>query len=78
MSQKVINENSNINLVKPRYLKYTEIRPKEAFCNKRDMLDGLLIQEKGGLKCVNQVILDKQKGVVKSVLSQAASNVFSG
>lgn len=42
------------------------------------MLVGLLIQKKGGLKCVDDAILEKQKGIVKSVISQAASNVFSG
>jgi hypothetical protein len=42
------------------------------------LLDGLLIQKKGGLKCNNEKIIEKQKGVVKSVISQAASNVFSG
>eukprot|EP00347_Sterkiella_histriomuscorum_P010009 403339035 len=77
MNEKVFLDNRIGNAPTPTYLTYETLKP--VFSGKKeDIMEGLLIQPKNGLKCVNERILEKQKGVVKSVISQAASNVFSG
>ncbi|CDW89898.1 UNKNOWN [Stylonychia lemnae] len=77
MNPRVLSENLVGDAPPPTYLTYHQLRP-EFSGKKDDILHGLLIQEKNGLKCVDEKILEKQKGVVKSVISQAASNVWSG
>ena len=41
-------------------------------------MDKVEIMSKGGLKFCDERVSEKMKGVVGEVLSQAASNVFSG
>ena len=77
MNPKVLKDNLVGQAPPPTYFKYSTMIDN-TIATKMAMLDGLQIQTKGGLKCVNEKILDKQKGVIKEVLSQAASNVFSG
>jgi len=68
LNPKVLEQNLAGQAPAPTYLTYCQIKPSLS-CKKEDMLDGLLIQEKGGLKCINERILEKQKGIVKSVIS---------
>lgn len=62
----------------PTYLRYRDLLHKPEDVHYRKILDGWEILDNGTLRCYNQKILDKSKGVVKDVISQAASNIFSG
>ena len=60
----------------PTYLQYEQLKLKPK--TKEEVFNGLSLTKDGGIKCVDRHLLDKQKGVVKDVLAQAAKNVFSG
>ena len=63
----------------PTYLKYNEeIKHKPDEVIKTKILEGWVLTDNGYLKCVNQKVIDKSKGVVKEVISQAATNIFTG
>lgn len=69
MSEHVLKSNPTAEAPPPTYDPYTEIKNKQS-SKKDDILHGLVVMDNGGgLKCVNQKILEKQKGVVKDVIS---------
>lgn len=58
MNLRVLEENLVNEAPTPTYLSYQTLKPVYTG-KKEDILDGLLIQPKNGLKCVNERILEK-------------------
>ena len=52
----------------PRYIKHSDLVAKPSDVWKENIFFGYQVLENGTLKCVNQRILDKSKGVVKEVI----------
>ena len=62
----------------PTYMKYSSLVPSPDEVLQEKIFYGYELLDNGALKCVNQRILDKSKGVVSHVIKQAASKIFSG
>ena len=62
----------------PTYLKYLkDIKPNPDEWNKDAILYGYK-DDNGVLRCVDQKFIEKGKGIVKELITQAASNIFTG
>jgi hypothetical protein len=59
----------------PTYLKKGDLVYNEKIA-KEELFKGLAIPDEGGLKCVDKEILNRQKGVVASLLAQVATCFF--
>ena len=77
MNPRILANNLSGYAPPPTFLKYKELVRTDPLC-KEEIFDKIEIMPKGGIKFCDEKIQEKMKGVVRDVLSQAASNVFSG
>lgn len=61
----------------PCYIPYKDLsKPKST--KKKDVLNGLEINDNGLLQCVDKKMLEKSKGIVSYVLKEIAKCIFTG
>lgn len=58
MNERVLQENNTNDAPTPTYFTYQSLKPVYSG-KKEEILEGLLIQSKNGVKCVNERILEK-------------------